>query len=309
MKRSRWLCAFSLGAFVMTSFPVQPGYCAFIDEAGDDGLKESASDWFILSAVVMRASNEQLILDWIREIKAPMKGQQRSELHFQTLSPGMRERACEMIAGLPIRHFTVVSHKRNMIGYRNPRVERYHGGHRPFLHPWLLKVLLERVSHFCAGRTLGDYGDVRPVRIDIAKRWGFSLQQFKAYLTLAKMKSTANRTFLPGDLAWNVVDWRMVRMAPAVAVPGLQIADVVASSFHAAVDLRGRGKCEPHYAKILRPRLAVNRQGSSADYGVMVWPRPLWRAGLHASQIEIFEACGYSRDWLLSSGPRPADRF
>lgn len=52
-------------------------YVAYIDESGDDGLKkvrpldpDGASEWFVLSAVVVRARREQDVLAWVKEIRA-----------------------------------------------------------------------------------------------------------------------------------------------------------------------------------------------------------------------------------------------
>ena len=48
------------------------GYIAYIDEAGDPGLKtvrpldeNGASEWLVLSAVVMKAEREAKVVDWV----------------------------------------------------------------------------------------------------------------------------------------------------------------------------------------------------------------------------------------------------
>jgi hypothetical protein len=51
------------------------GYIAYIDEAGDDGLYSpmrpeapGASEWMVMSAVVVRAANETTTVKWVRDI-------------------------------------------------------------------------------------------------------------------------------------------------------------------------------------------------------------------------------------------------
>lgn len=52
-------------------FPV--GYVAYIDEAGDQGLQrvkpvdpEGASEWMVMSALVLKIENDGKVLDWLK---------------------------------------------------------------------------------------------------------------------------------------------------------------------------------------------------------------------------------------------------
>ena len=195
MKRRPQVGARFSGALTMTPPKNPAAYVVFCDESGDPGLKSKASDWFIVSAVVVRISNERRVPEWIRRIKKPMRGQQKAELHFHLLDPAMRYRASRMLGKLPVRCFTIISHKQNMVGYSNPRVERRHAWRdyapdgtwtvkprNSFFHNWLLKVLLERVTRYIGERSRKDHGTPRFARIVIAKRGGFNLGDFKAYL-------------------------------------------------------------------------------------------------------------------------------
>jgi hypothetical protein len=305
----------------MTS-PNDPAFIVFCDESGDPGLKDKASDWFIVSAVVVRLANEPKVPQWIRRIKKPMRSQRKAELHFHRLDPKMRFRASRMLGKLPVRCFTVLSHKHNMIGYSNPRVERRHAWRsyaadgktwtaaprKSFFHNWLLKVLLERVTVYCGDRCTREFGSPQPIAIQIAKRGGFSLPEFKAYLVDSRIKSTAGTTLLPGDLDWRVVDLDRITEAPAANVAGLQLADIVSGAFGNAVDFRRFGTCETKYARNLAPRMTRSRLNRVTDFGVMAWPRPLRKAGLRPDQLEIFRYYGYSQDWLVGPGPRSAGR-
>ncbi|HMO68410.1 MAG TPA: hypothetical protein PKE25_07050, partial [Novosphingobium sp.] len=64
------------------------GYVAYIDEAGDPGLKKvrpidpnGASEWLMLSAVVMRAKWEDDVVGWVDSIRTGLGGRQRRDLH------------------------------------------------------------------------------------------------------------------------------------------------------------------------------------------------------------------------------------
>jgi Protein of unknown function (DUF3800) len=94
-------------------------YVAFIDEAGDPGLKRvkpldnpGASEWFIISAVVIGVPNETNVVPWVRNIIAKFKNHQRPDLHFADLNAAKKRVVCREIATLPVRCFVVCSNKK-----------------------------------------------------------------------------------------------------------------------------------------------------------------------------------------------------
>jgi Protein of unknown function (DUF3800) len=291
------------------------GYIAYIDEAGDAGLKSvrpldpnGASEWLILGAVVIRAENSLKPVQWVREIKSGIRGAQRPDLHFYTLSHAQKLITSQKIGEWPLRCFAVISNKKNMSGYHNPRAAQVRSNN-PFYN-WLLRLLLERVTRFCADRTMKDYGEVRKLKIEMGETGGFSLAQTQAYLTKLSMQSTSERLYLArGDLAWEVIDVYEISILPAAKRAGIQLADTVASSFRAAVELKPDGSTAPEYALNLLPRLAMDKTGRIADFGVKIMPSPLWKAGIIEPQIQFFEKLGYNRRYLASPDPRLASRF
>lgn len=81
------------------------GYIAYIDEAGDPGLKRvrpldenGASEWLVLSAVVTKAAREPHILGWVQDIISNLGIRQRNDLHYRTLSPTRKISAGNKIA-------------------------------------------------------------------------------------------------------------------------------------------------------------------------------------------------------------------
>jgi hypothetical protein len=291
------------------------GYVLYIDEAGDDGIQtvhpidpNGASEWLIFGGVLVRSANGVETVNWIRDFRSTIKGAQRPDLHFYTLSDQKRLAACEYVATLPLRCFAVVSNKRNMRGYRNERAEKVYSKN-PF-YCWMLRLLLERVTNYCAQRTLTDYGEPRTLRIEIGARGGFFLSQFKAYLTKLRMQSAAGALYLTrNDLAWNMVDVYEIETFPAAKRAGIQLADTVASAFKQAVELRPDGTCRTQYAEALRSRIAFDRRGNIPDFGIKIMPHPFWKAGVVDAQVVIFEKYGYPRDYLVSPNSRFAKPF
>ena len=235
-----------------------PAYHIFCDEFGDQALKKTASEWFILSAVVVSAQREPSTPTWVERINRRRRHWRGEPLHFADLDERAKLRATRFLGKLPVRCFIVISHKANMIGYRNVRAERaadlreYGDDGTSFvIHPrrklWyshiVLKVLLERATGWCHTRGLHDYGEPRPVAITIAQRGGFYLDRFKAYLEKDRRNAASRTGTLPRYLAWSVVDLNLIRTAPADGVAGLQLADVVTGAFSRAVDERRFGSC------------------------------------------------------------------
>ena len=65
-------------------------YIVYIDESGD-GLKAvkpctfpGSSEWLVLSAVVIRASNEPSVANWVNDIRSGFKSRQAKALHSPT---------------------------------------------------------------------------------------------------------------------------------------------------------------------------------------------------------------------------------
>jgi len=306
----------------------QPEFILYCDESGDPGRKPTASDWFIVSGVLVRSCWRQDIAGWVQDIKKPLPRQAgANDLHFNKLKPHMRDRASTMLAGYPVRCFTVLSHKANMYGYRNRKVEeRYEwkeyaddgnyiiNPRNQWFHNWLLKVLLERATAYCAELSIREFGEPRIMELQIANKGGFSLPAFMSYLDLDHYQRNANSGVLGRYVDARVMDLHQIYEQPAAQVPGMQLADTVSGSFLRAVDIKRFGNCDTTYARNLgrsmckHPTLRRAPHRRICDFGVMAWPRPLWKAGLDPQQLEIFRHFGYDENWLVRPGPNSAGR-
>lgn len=298
----------------MITPPARVGYVLYVDESGNDGYTtvrpidpDGGSEWFILAGVLLHAKNELKPVEWVREFKQQsIKGAQREDLHFMTLTDPQRISVCEFLATKHVRFFAVISNKRNMRGYRNPRAER-HDTRNP-LYPWMSRLLLERASNYCSARTIRDYGEKRAMRIELASRGGLSLARMKVYLwDKLRRQSQAGTTYLKrGEISWDVINPNEVAVFQAKRRAGLQLADIVASAFGQAMERKADGRVILDYASALRPIVAkpVNRN-STANYGIKLMPDPptFWEVGLSQEQVEFFMRFGFTKRTLV--GPNP----
>src|ERR1700682_2256617 len=108
-----------------------PYYIAFIDEAGDPGLKTvrpidavGGTEWLFLGAVVIRATHDKNVVRWVRSIMTAADGRNRTDLHYRDLPNFRRKIVCAEMSKFPIRAFVLASNKKNMRQYRNLRAER-----------------------------------------------------------------------------------------------------------------------------------------------------------------------------------------
>ena len=279
-------------------------YVAYIDEAGDDGLKavkplvmpNGSSEWLVLSAVVIRAENQSKVEDWVTAIKSEFRNHQRSDIHFSGLNPAKRATACRMMAELDARYFVIASNKKNMQGYENPFAGKIPSSN--WFYCWMTRLLLERVTRFVLDRSMKDHGEAKKLRIEYSARGGLKYSQMHAYYEWMKLKRT--NPYLPwGRVQWDVMHPDLLKVYPHLERDGLQLADVVASAFFKACDKYDTGGCDPQFAKLLRPRMARHpdrSNGRISGFGVKLMPG-LHKAKLDADQAAIFKDYGYPKQW------------
>lgn len=277
---------------------INPGYIAYIDEAGDPGLRRvrpidpiGGTEWMILSAVLIRAENEANILSWHKELVEDLNIRQRKDIHFRDLSYPKKDKVCLALSGYPARIFVVASNKKNMRQYRNHRAEKIPSNQ--WFYNWLVRILVERITHYVERHSVKNFGKPRHVTFEFSERGGHSYDQTAAYHALLAQQAKGSGPLLDKWVPkWNVMDWRLVKAYPHKTRVGLQFADIVASAFFAAVDNLDSGPCEVRFAKALRPRVA-SLDNRHADYGLVLQPTPPTRGRLTNDQQEIFRYYGY----------------
>jgi uncharacterized protein DUF3800 len=286
----------------MNSVPY--GYVAYIDEAGDPGLRRvkpldanGSSEWLILSAVVIGAPNEKNIAPWRNDILREIKSQ-RKDLHFTDLKPWNKRIACTEIAKLPLRCFVVCSNKKNMRGYKNPFAAIHPAPN--WFYAWLSRLLLERVTYFVREKSLEQHREIKKVRLEFSSRGGLDRFGLTSYFNWLQLQSEEGKNFLPlGNLIWETIDRDLMFIFPHKQRAGLQLADTIASAFFKACDCVDTGACDPQFAKLLDPRMCRDPdgyEGATSGYSVKLMPA-FNSANLLPAQAEIFSYYGYPRQW------------
>lgn len=273
------------------------GFIAYIDEAGDPGLKRvrpidknGATEWFTLGAVVVSAENENKVVQWTREIRADANATQGPELHFRRQGPSKSKAIVTSVVKRDLRCFCVASNKQNMRGYRNQNAEQIPS--QEWFYCWMTRILLERVTDFCVRRANRD-GRNPKLKVILSQRGGLRYSQMRAYLKYYQTQVWSGTTVLKyRNVAPQCIDWDLIEDHPSKKIAGLQLADVVASSFFQAVNTIGPNKWDTTYAEILRDRLWGKR--TWADEGIVLQPMPhVAKNILTEDQKKIFRFYGY----------------
>lgn len=274
------------------------GYIAYIDEAGETGLnkirpidEKGSSEWFMLSAIVMRAKWEGDVVEWVRDIRTSIGVRQRPDIHYRTLSPTRKIAVASALAKLPVRAFVIASNKKNMRRHTNEKAAKIPS--QQWFYNWCIRLLLERVTSFCSERTQRDHGKRLPIMIEFARCGGHRYSQTKAYQSYLSFQQGGDHLFLQKrQPVRDMLSTDLMFDYPAEQRAGLQLADIVASAFYQAADAHGPGEWAIDGAEALRPIMA-KENNQQRDFGVALFPTPAWKANLSDQQKQIFESYGY----------------
>lgn len=290
------------------------GYVAYIDEAGDDGLKKvypfhenGSSEWFILSCILVRIENDHNMLEIVKEAISQFSNVQRKDIHYRDLIPAKKNIICKAISNARVRTFVVMSNKKNMQNYVNLRVENsaqlYTNG-RNWFYWWVARCLLERVTEECENISALEGHNDKKLRIIFSRRGGMNYLHFREYIKKLSWQSQTNALYLrTGDIRWSVIDHSEIHAHDHKSMAGLQLSDVVASAFYQSVAETNTKDCDPQFAKLLKKTVAfkeikTNRGGEYRQrfgYGIKILPA-LKHAKLTVSQNRIFDFYR-ERDW------------
>lgn len=279
--------------------PADIRYVAYIDEAGDPGLTrvrpidtQGATEWLSIGAILIQQVRERDTVPWVQSIRHAIGARQRPDLHFRDLSPSRKFAVCAEVPKLPLRCFALLSNKKNMRQHRNERAEKARPSGQQWFYNWCIRLLLERITDFVETDAIRRHGEPKHVQLIFSERGGVRYGQTTAYHSLLKEQARSQTTLLTK----RVIKWRVLHPASTLVVPhtknaGVQLADVVASSFYQAANTMPPPDWETTYAKQLK-RVVPTENGNYADYGVTLLPA--WhKAQLTPEQQDIFRFYGY----------------
>lgn len=287
-------------------------YIAYIDEAGDPGLRRvkprspnGSSEWFIVSAALVPVEYEESVASWVTEMMTAMNSRQMTDIHFAKLTDNRKALLCTLLAEKHVRLFSIISNKQNMEGYRNPlaAIMTQHLPQDNWFYCWMTRVLLERITDYVAKNSLKKFGYVGKVKLEYSERGGLRYGQMRAYYDFLNIKSAGGTTplFIPwGELDFRTLHRELMHVYNHRERPGLKLADIVASAFFRAVDIHDTRNLNTSFAKLLKPKMAADPESKLiSGYGVKLLPnlRALNRFSVPAAQREIFHYYGYPKQW------------
>lgn len=279
-------------------------YVAYLDEAGDPSIERvrpidnpGASEWLVMGAALVEASDELCPVQWVRSMLSAVGARQRQDLHYGQLFDWQKPIVCSELANQSVTLFAMLSNKKNMRKHRNERAAAKSSAISPkqYFYNFCLRLILERITHYVLQHSMRKYGEPRHVKILFSKRDGHGYGHMFAYNEILKAQAKAGTTYLSKrTIRFEVIDYRLLETVSHSKNAGLQLADVVASSFYQAVDTLPPTLWNPKNAELLRPGMAKYRDAFE-NYGVTFVPYKYREAKLTSDQIGIFEFYGFRR--------------
>ena len=253
----------------------------YIDESGDDGMakfREAGSDggsshWLAIGACVVRSSRDLELVALRDAIQRECKpNSKRREVHFKELGHAQKKRACQLIAGRPLRFSCV-------LGLKNtPNAKTFTEKNQ--LYFYLTRYLIERVSWLCRDKRPSVPEGNGMAKITFSRRGGLSYGGFRDYLLHLKEHHDT-------QIHWPVIDIEAVDAQDHSRLAALQISDCGVSAITAAMEPDRYGNVESAYLDELRGNI-YNRSGNFLSYGLKTLPA-LDQANLNEQQHGIFK--------------------
>ena len=238
------------------------GFTAFIDESGDEGFKfkeppnRGSSQWFILSAIVVRNRN---ISEEMRKLKehfsTAFKGPW-SKIHFKDLKHEQRSSITNYLSSRPFRVISICWNKKELaLGGKHTLDQQSR------LHHYSIRYLMERLSwlsHFKAER-----GNIEPLVPIFSKCKNLKYNNLRAYISLLKATET--------QIRWKAIDFDNMKVLPSSDRLGLKAADAVASGISRGLELNIHQLCESTHCRHLK-RITYSHRGCYLNYGLKIMP-------------------------------------
>jgi hypothetical protein len=260
-------------------------FIAYVDESGDEGFVFNAdgsgsSRWFVLSAAVIRQTNDLQMVSCLKEVRAVLKKEPKTPLHFVDLKHEQRVPYIRRVGELPIRTVSVLVYKPLIAEPEKFQNTKY------LLYRYATRLLLERVSWLGRDQRRPGEGDGF-TEVIFSNRSNMSYEDIRAYLRLLLKQSEANPSQVQIDHM--VIDSERIRTVEHSKLAGLQVADAVASGFHFALKVNRYGETETSYLPHLK-RTIYRHKGSALGYGLKLWPEDF--ASVKAKAPEAFNLEG-----------------
>lgn len=239
---------------------MQHAFHAYIDESGDEGFsfreppQQGSSEWFVLSACVVRAKNLAAIA---RQFAPTFKAIETAGrvAHFRKLPDAEKLLLAESIGAKSIKTVSVCVNKRQLQEkYTDHTLDR-----RRRLYFYASRLLLERITWIAR-----DYKD--PLASDHRCKLVFSRNKHFSYERLCRYLDDLqeNQT----RIEWDYIDLRATTALNHDDSIWLRVADTIASATASALEL---GKCDD-YVLAMRKVMYRYRERQCRNYGLKFFP-------------------------------------
>ncbi len=233
-------------------------FVIYVDEAGDEGFGDKASEWFVLSAVISRKNSQTAIWDNVRQTKLLIERPENKPLHFRDLPHCKCVAWTKQIRNLPLRTISILMHKPSLTE-RETFKKKYQ------LYRYTSRRRIERWSGCCKEKVKRGVGDGR-AEVIFSNRSAMSYEELRCYWT--KLRDDPSQVT---SIEWNHLDLTKLSAVNSDQDGGLQIADCVASATLRAVTTNKWGDNEARYFQELLPRAYAPKE-KILGCGVKIFP-------------------------------------
>jgi len=236
---------------------------AYIDEAGDEGFKDGASQWFIISSVVVDKNNDRDVALVINNVKSRLWGNiTRQPLHWVKLRHDKKRVVIQEISKQNFVLFTVALEKKYLA--REKFDSQYDRKNRMqfrwAMYFYATKLLVERICR---------YAERQGARVNLIfeNRGSISYRELYNYLT--------SMTDYPGPYRKPTIPRKMIKSVEPhnkETKKLLQVVDACSGAVYDALSINQYGNVDESYLLGLADKFdRVN--GRLWGYGFKLFPR------------------------------------
>ena len=213
-------------------------YNAYIDESGDEGIKRG-SNWFILTAIIVKKENDLKLAKIIDEIKQNLEISIKAQLHWNSIKGFPNKKMIiDLLSKQDFHIINILINTQQINSIPSNRVYNYYSGY-----------LFERLTWFLS--------DTDTINVNISSRGNLNKKDFCSYLESNKKHRI------------NFSKIKDIKVYPNAQKKLLQLADVCCSSLGQV--LKYNDDRHRYYIQKLSKKL-YRKNNNLLSYGLKIVP-------------------------------------